>query len=215
MRTRKILLGLAATAVLATPLLAATAAQAFEPTVEAGPVGQHIGTTVTAAGVTKTIQAVDMNVQLTGAPHYHEFDLTYTPAVDGVIFFEGVGQERTIYGEVITGMIDTTNQTVTWKSEYLFEGQIWVGHSWGVTNLPYTMDTLSGDLDYSGVSTGDQAGFNVVGGFRNVPTAAPAPVAGNHGQYVSGAVKAGFKGKALAEIAKNVTLVGPYTGPTA
>ena len=51
----------------------------------------------------------------------------------------------------------------------------------------------------------------MVGGFRNVPAAAPAPVAGNHGQYVSGAVKAGMKGKALAAIAQDATLVGPYT----
>ena len=192
----------------------AGAAQAFAPTVEAGLVGQHIGTTVTNpdTGVTKTIQQVDMNVQLTDAPsHYHEFDLTYTPAVDGVITFEGVGKERTIYGEVITGSIDTTNHTVTWMSQYVgTDGKWWAGTRWGVTTLPYTVDA-SGDLDWNGVSTGEQAGYNVVGGFRNVPAAAPAPVAGNHGEYVSGAVKAGLKGKELAAIAKDVTLVGPYT----
>jgi hypothetical protein len=33
-----------------------------------------------------------------------------------------------------------------------------------------------------------------------------------HGEYVSGAVKAGKKGKELADIAKNVALVGPYPG---
>jgi len=34
----------------------------------------------------------------------------------------------------------------------------------------------------------------------------------NHGQYVSGAAKAGVKGAALAAIAKDKSLVGPYTG---
>ena len=46
----------------------------------------------------------------------------------------------------------------------------------------------------------------------NVPNFAPAPVPGNHGQYVSGASHAGIKGKALAEIAKDGSLVGPYDG---
>ena len=50
----------------------------------------------------------------------------------------------------------------------------------------------------------------MVGGFRNLPAAVTAPVAGNHGQYVFGAIKAGKKGKELAAIAQNVTLVGPY-----
>ena len=36
-----------------------------------------------------------MNVQLTVASHYHEFDLTFSPGADGVITFEGVGKERT------------------------------------------------------------------------------------------------------------------------
>ena len=35
---------------------------------------------------------------------------------------------------------------------------------------------------------------------------------GNHGEYVSGAAHAGIKGKDLAAIAKDVTLVGPYKG---
>jgi hypothetical protein len=57
---------------------------------------------------------------------------------------------------------------------------------------------------------------SVVGSFSGIPTCptpeVPATVTGNHGQYVSGAAKAGIKGKALAAIAKDVTLVGPYTG---
>ena len=43
--------------------------------------------------------------------------------------------------------------------------------------------------------------------------APPAPVVlTNHGDCVSGATHAGVKGKDLAAIAKDVTLVGPYKG---
>ncbi len=49
---------------------------------------------------------------------------------------------------------------------------------------------------------------------KQVCTDVPDPVIGkdNHGEYVSGAAHAGIKGKALAAIAKDVTLVGPYKG---
>ena len=45
-------------------------------------------------------------------------------------------------------------------------------------------------------------------------TTTPDPVVDkdNHGEYVSGAAHAGIKGKDLAAIAKDKTLVGPYTG---
>ena len=62
-----------------------------------------------------------------------------------------------------------------------------------------------------------QTGVTGGGQFVGIPdcvTDPPAPK-GNHGEYVSGAVKAGFKGTALAKSAKDVTLVGPYTGPNA
>ncbi|MFL6170204.1 MAG: hypothetical protein ACJ711_11060 [Ornithinibacter sp.] len=38
----------------------------------------------------------------------------------------------------------------------------------------------------------------------------PATVTDNHGEYVSGAARAGVKGKDFVAIAKNVNLVGPY-----
>jgi len=173
------------------------------------------GTTVVTDPTTHastTIQNVDMNVQLDGTGHYHEYDLTYSPAVDGVITFTGVGKQYDNFGELITGSIDTTNHKVTWKSQYLQEdGTLWPGTSWGITDAPYIVDTVSGDLDWHGLSDGDQSGYAITGGFRNLPAAAPAPVAGNHGQYVSGAVKAGIKGKDLAAIAQNGNLTGPYT----
>ena len=57
---------------------------------------------------------------------------------------------------------------------------------------------------------------SVVGKFTGIPTCTtpevPTTVTGNHGEYVSGAAHAGIKGKELAAIAKDVTLVGPYKG---
>jgi hypothetical protein len=61
---------------------------------------------------------------------------------------------------------------------------------------------------------GECGGIHWLGSI-NVPNFAPAPVPGMHGQYVPGASHDGIKGKALADIAKDGSLVGPYTGLTA
>jgi len=58
---------------------------------------------------------------------------------------------------------------------------------------------------------------NVSGSFTGIPdcstpTVPVIDVPKNHGEYVSGAAHAGVKGKDLAAIAKDVTLVGPYKG---
>ena len=61
-------------------------------------------------------------------------------------------------------------------------------------------------------------GCSVVGSFSGIPTCStpevPPTVTGNHGECVSGAAHAGIKGKALADIAKVVTRVGPYGSAT-
>ncbi len=59
-----------------------------------------------------------------------------------------------------------------------------------------------------------QTGVTGGGQFNGIPDCqvdAPVP-AGNHGQYVSGATKAGVKGQTLKDIAKDVTLVGQFPG---
>src|SRR4051794_9323444 len=175
--------------------------------------GKYLNTNVVTdpgTGASTTIKNVDMNVQLgNGTDWYHEFDLNYdTPSPDGVITFNGVGKQFDNGGELITGVLDTTNHTVTWKSQYVNEDGTTQGPGrvWEATGASLDATKTSGDIDW----TGSWNGFALTGGFHNVPAATPAPVAGNHGQYVSGAVKAGIKGKALAAIAQNGSLVGPY-----
>jgi len=80
----------------------------------------------------------------------------------------------------------------------------------GIINENYEFGTAGNTY-----AAGDYAHFgSVTGSFANLPTCptpeVPPVVAGNHGEYVSGATHAGVKGKDLAAIAKNVTLVGPY-----
>jgi hypothetical protein len=178
----------------------------------------YVGEVVTdpTTGVSTTIQTVDMEVHLTDLPtYYHQFDLTFTPAVDGVVTFSGVGKQFDNGGEIISGSVDTTNHTVTWVSQYLHlgDGSIEVGNTWGVTNAPYTVNA-DGSFDWTGVSDQRQSGYNLTGVLRNVPTAPVAPVAGNHGQCVSGATHAGIKGTKLAAIAKDGTKIGAYGSAT-
>jgi len=176
-----------------------------------GQLGRYVGSTVITnpdTHASTTINTVDMNVQLDQTGYYHEFDLTYEPAKDGVILFSGVGKQFDNGGELITGSLDTTHHTVTWKAEYVNENGTKMGAAnvWDVTDAPLDATATSGDIDW----TGNWNGYPLTGGFHNVPAAAPAPVTGNHGQYVSGAVKAGIKGKALTAIAQDSNLVGPY-----
>ena len=70
--------------------------------------------------------------------------------------------------------------------------------------------TANGDLDWTGVSDQRQSGYALTGVIRNVPAALAVPVAGNHGECVSGATQAGIKGKSLIAIAEDVTKIGAY-----
>jgi hypothetical protein len=206
---RKFLIGAAALAAIATPLALAGSASAYTAP-DTAP--DYRGSVVNGT----TIQTLDMEVHLTDLPtYYHAFDLTYTPGVDGVVTFTGVGKQFDNGGELITGTVDTTNHTVTWKSTYLnMDGTMTEPlNTWGVTKAPYVVGP-NGDLDWTGISDQGQNGYRLTGGFRNVPAALVAPVAGNHGECVSGAVKAGLKGQALTVIAKDVTKVGPFGSAT-
>jgi len=205
---KKILLGLVAVTAVAAPIAMAGSAQAYTPPATPSP---YVDTAVTdpTSGVTTIIKDIDLNVHLgDGSQWYHEFDLNYSRGGDGVVTFDGVGKQWDNGGEIITGSIDTNNHTVTYVAKYLNASGQFDGRVWDVVTPAPTSIATSGDIDFTGVWNG----IDMTGGFHNVPAADPVSVPGNHGQYVSGAVKAGFKGKALAAIAQDVTLVGPYTG---
>lgn len=88
---------------------------------------------------------------------------------------------------------------------------------WTTANATAGVDEVYGFGDIGRTAT--QFG-SVTGSFSGIPTDCPAPevpaaTTGNHGEYVSGATKAGIKGQALKDIAKNVALVGQYPAPKA
>ena len=85
----------------------------------------------------------------------------------------------------------------------------WPRRRGNVTGGPNSEWELTASTDTLG-----QVGASAEGTFIGIPNCAVDAVVpvGNHGEYVSGAAHVGIKGKALAEIAKNVTLVGPYKG---
>lgn len=149
-----------------------------------------------------TVPVVDMNVQLNEGYYYHEFDLAYVCGTDGTITFSGIGQQFDNNGETLTsGVLDLVNHTVTYDANY--NG---TSFNWGPETSVLGAGTY-GDIDWSGTWNG----YTLAGGFHNVPNCAPAPVVGNHGEYVSGAAHAGVKGKNLA-LAAQSTKVGPYDG---
>ena len=193
-RTIKAVLG-AGALVLGT----AGAASAYTPTNAA--FGQYVGTN--EAG---TIATVDMNVELTGTQYYHEFDLSYACGTDGVITFTGVGKQFDNEGETINGSLDTTNRTLTYTATYWSNGAPDT-RVWSVSGATLAGTNTYGSIEWSGNYAG---AYPLAGGLYNVPNCAPAPAPGNHGQFVSGAVKAGMKGQNLKDIAGNVNLTGAY-----
>ena len=138
----------------------------------------------------------------------HEYDMTYSCGTDGAITFLGVGSGVDVSTETISGAIDTTNRTLAWAGAYN------IGNDYTYTTTGSLAGTATvGTIPYSAAGLdSDGLDFGVSGSFLNVPNCAPAPVAGNHGQYVSGAAKAGVKGAALAAIAKDSSKIGPYPG---
>lgn len=201
---RKLILGLLATFALAAPIALASSASAYVAPTDRSYVGTN------SAG---TIVNVDMEVELVGTGYYHQFDLAFTCFSDSVITFTGVGEQFDNDGEKIDGVIDTANRTLTYSAAYFTAGQP-DGRNWSATGTLAGTATF-GDIDWSAPDlkvNGGVVGLALRGGLHNVPNCAPAPAPGNHGQYVSGAVKAGLKGQALKDIAKDVTLVGPYGG---
>ncbi len=199
--------GLIATAATAAAATVAFAAPALAYQVPAGHTfGEYVGTN--SAG---TIATVDMNVGSPGAQYYHEYDLAFTPALNGFTF-TGVGKQFDNDGESITGVIDTTNHTLSFTSNY-WSGGAPDSRVWSISGASIAATPTSGFVDW----TGNWGGMEWDGSI-NIPAVAPpvpAPTAGNHGQCVSGATHAGIKGKALAQnYAGIATRVGEYGSST-
>jgi len=164
-----------------------------------------------------------------GSGHLYEgsFD-----ACTGAISATGTTTGATgTYDETVTGSYNKATGSLTLTSVYGMDGNGVVDDSTGVNNsaYAYTMTgTVSADHLFSGTYTitktplGGASVTSAPAEFGGVwfevtddgGTCTPPPAldGGNHGEYVSGAAHAGIKGKALAEIAKDVTLVGPYKG---
>ncbi len=168
---RKILFGLAALiAVLATLGLASSAnaytapdgAPSYRPCHRPG------------TDVQTTIQNLDMDVHLTDLPtYYHEYDLTFTPAVDGVVTFTGVGKQFDNGGETDHrqhrhhqphGHLAVAR---TCNCDGASTGPATPGVS---RTAPYVV-SANGDFDWTGVSDQRQSGYDADRRLRNVPAA--------------------------------------------
>ena len=157
-----------------------------------------------------------------GTTYHHEFNLDYTCRIaDGktVIIFTSTGS-ATGSGAITT---DTITPDGNGGGVYAFTGANGgYDHTYGGTydaSGRWTTGSAAAGVNevYDVGTNGTRDAFrgSVVGSFTGIPTncpapEVPAPVTGTHGEYVSGATHAGIKGKDLAAIAKDVTLVGPY-----
>lgn len=174
------------------------------------------GSASASVGTGELLTSPEMAIGLytgTTRDYYHEWDVTFTCGVDGTGSFTGTGQYMTGTtvqagtAQTLDGVWDMNARTLTYTSHYT-AGYAYSGTGlvWGATMV------LGGTATYGDIPmTGTWNGWALQGAVE-LPNCAPAPVVGNHGEYVSGAAHAGVKGAALAAIAKDGTLVGPYTG---
>ena len=180
---RKLLLGLAAVAAIASPLAVAGSASAA---------ASDIGT-YTAYAVSDTT-------------YNHDGTASYTCNADGSVAVSLQGDETAGVGDghgtgTITGSVLAMTAVRTGDDyRYSFAGNI------NPTTGAWTMTAYNDEALQTGVTGGGQSN-----GIPDCIADVGAPK-GNHGEYVSGAVKAGLKGQALKDIAKDVTRVGPYKG---
>ena len=193
---RKLILGLVATAAIASPLALATSANAADST-------GTIDTTTYSDGT-----------------YHHVLPADYTcgTGVDGKtnITFTLAGGSGTLVPDTNGGGTFAFSGA-TGNYGWSYGGTYNAAGAWTDADASAGFDGVLSEVygfGTEGRATGDFG--TVVGSFIGIPTCTtpevPATVTGNHGEYVSGATKAGIKGKALAAVAKDVTLVGPYKG---
>jgi hypothetical protein len=139
-----------------------------------------------------------------GATYIHDAATAYTCDAAGNVNFTFTGKDPGYTGNgsgTITATVVTfTGTRPTDGYSYTIAGNV-TGPNSAWTRTAST-DTLG------------QVGASADGTFTGIPDCAADAVVpvGSHGEYVSGAAHAGVKGKDLAAIAKDVTLVGPYKG---
>ncbi len=129
----------------------------------------------------------------------HEYEsLNYTCPSSGMVSFSGSGAPLgTMYTENISGTFNNKTGAFTFSSNYS-PGP----YSWSATGMAYH-DMMSDDMNFTASSFTGAGVASVTGTFVDVPPC-------SHGQYVSGARKAGMKGKDLNAIARDKSLFGPY-----
>jgi hypothetical protein len=181
---------------------------------------------------TANAAATDTTKIWVGLGSSHLYEGSYD-ACTGAISATGTTTGATgTYAETVTGTYNKATGSLTLTSVYGMDTNGVVDDSTGVNNSAYSY-TLTGNVVANWVTgsitvtktpiggTPVTSDFGAFGGQSvwfevsdNGGTCTPPPVldGGNHGEYVSGASHAGIKGKALADIAKNVALVGPYKG---
>lgn len=195
---RKLLLGVVAAAAIAAPVAMAVPAHAATPGV------------------------LDTTTYSNGTTYHHVLTTDYTCGVnaDGKtvvnfqIIFDGGSGSGVLVPDSANGGTFAFNGVTGASYDWHYGGIYAPGGAW--TDASAT--AAGGTEVYNFGTTGHtEANFgSVVGSFTGIPNCpapeVPATVTGNHGEYVSGAAHAGIKGKELAAIAKDVTLVGPYKG---
>jgi hypothetical protein len=168
-----------------------------------------------------TLGTLDTTTYSNGTTYHHVLTTDYTCGVNAlgktvvnvqIIFDGGSGSGVLVPDTANGGTFAFDGATASYDWHY--------GGTYGANGVwtDASATAAGGTESYNFGTTGRTAtNFgSVVGSFTGIPTCptpeVPAAVTGNHGEYVSGAAHAGVKGKDLAAIAKDVTLVGPYKG---
>ena len=214
---RKSILGLVAIAAVAAPIAFAASANAAETCLT-------VPTTTGAA----TFHATQPSGG--GGNWNHTFHVTVatdggftgTNEITGIDAGQPVTTNETVSGQIT----DNNNDGIKEVTVIAIRNDGFYTSTWNVTDAP--MNGQINSMTDGTISHATAAGITwdlpitFTAPVFDTPTTQDCttttdPVVGkdNHGEYVSGAAHAGVKGKDLAAIAKDVTLVGPYKAPAA
>ena len=167
-------------------------------------------TALTVLGFSTSAQAAATGTgtlsTVTNGTHTHVFNTSYTCNADGTIGFTfvGDGNNGTTNSGSGTGVLTPAGNG---GGTFAFSGAASNGYSYSYGG---TYDATGTWTTYS-ASDANSTYTDVPGSFTGIPDCqAPEPVMdeGNHGQCVSSAAQKGYKGQALAALAKDVKLVG-------